>query len=381
MSALVFLPRRRYSTAVRLNIERELREAFNSKAVEFELRLSESAMARVFFRILLPGGGRAAVDASALELRIIAATRSWAEGLDEALQHRFPVGDAARLSMQWARAFPASYKADYEVEDAVEDIIKFESLDGPDGRNPDDPLLSVYVRPGTPVLAEDARIRLYLTRPQSLTQILPFFHNLGLEVLDQRPFDVRRADGRTFFLYDLGLKYPSGVDPLGTSGLLADSFCAAMRGDIESDTFDALVIREGIGWRQTAILRGYAKYLQQLGTTNSYGFMADTLRANVRATRALLALFEAKFDPVLDQPTRLSDMDSARSELTAAIDAVPVLDADRLLRSFASLVEATLRTNYFLNKPYLSFKLNLSRRPRCTCSPAKIRNLGLFAPG
>ncbi|MBP1136432.1 glutamate dehydrogenase [Arthrobacter sp. PvP023] len=363
MSALVFLPRRRYSTAVRLNIERELREAFNSKAVEFELRLSESAMARVFFRILLAGGGGAAVDASALELRIIAATRSWAEGLDEALQARFPVGDAARLSMQWARAFPASYKADYEVEDAVEDIIKFESLDGPGGRNRDDPLLSVYARPGTAVLAEDARIRLYLTRPQSLTQILPFFHNLGLEVLDQRPFDVRRADGRTFFLYDLGLKYPSGVDPLGTSELLADAFCAAMRGDIESDTFDALVIREGIGWRQTAILRGYAKYLQQLGTTNSYGFMADTLRANVRATRALLALFEAKFDPDLDQPTRLFDMDSARSELTAAIDAVPVLDADRLLRSFASLVEATLRTNYFLDKPYLSFKLNLSGVP------------------
>lgn len=224
MSALVFLPRRRYSTAVRLNIERELRETFNSKAVEFELRLSESAMARVFFRILLPGGGRHAVDASALELRIIAATRSWAEGLDEALQHRFPAGDAARLSVQWAQAFPASYKADYGAEDAVEDIIKFESLDGQGGRNRDDPLLSVYARPGTPVLAEDARIRLYLTRPQSLTQILPFFHNLGLEVLDQRPFDVRRADGRTFFLYDLGLKYPSGVDPWAPASCLPTRF-------------------------------------------------------------------------------------------------------------------------------------------------------------
>ena len=75
------------------------------------------------------------------------------------------------------------------------------------------------------------------------------------------------------------------------------SFRAAMRGTSSRTRFDALVIREGIEWRQTAILRSYAKYLQQLGTTNSYGFMADTLLANVRATRALLALFEAKFDP------------------------------------------------------------------------------------
>lgn len=404
MTALVFLPRQRYSTAVRLNIERELREAFGSGAIEFELRLGESAMARVFFRVLLPReGAPAVVDPAVLEQRIIAATRSWAEGLDEALRARFPADEAARLSRQWAAAFPASYKADYEVEDAVQDIVRFEGFAPMDGDPADgdtaDPLLTVYRRQGTAVLAEDARIRLYLTRPQSLSQILPLFHNLGLRVLDQRPFDVQRADGRSFFLYDLGLVYPRGVDPVRTGELLAASFCAAMRGDAESDAFDALVIREGIDWRRTAILRAYAKYLRQLGSTNSYGFIADTLRENVRATRALLSLFEAKFDPDRFDPdlfdpelrapapadktpaeqmaagsdlfetdrgkysSRTQATNAARKELAEAIDAVPVLDADRLLRSLASLVEATLRTNFYLNKPYLSFKLNPSSIP------------------
>ncbi|MDQ0238883.1 NAD-glutamate dehydrogenase [Arthrobacter bambusae] len=404
MTALVFLPRQRYSTAVRLNIERELREAFGSGAIEFELRLGESAMARVFFRVLLPREGTpAVVDPAVLEQRIIAATRSWAEGLDEALRARFPADEAARLSRQWAAAFPASYKADYEVEDAVQDIVRFESFAPMDGDQADgdtaDPMLTVYRRQGTAVLAEDARIRLYLTRPQSLSQILPLFHNLGLRVLDQRPFDVQRADGRSFFLYDLGLVYPRGVDPVRTGELLAASFCAAMRGDAESDAFDALVIREGIDWRRTAILRAYAKYLRQLGSTNSYGFIADTLRENVRATRALLSLFEAKFDPDRFDPdlfdpelrapapadktpaeqmaagsdlfetdrgkysSRTQATNAARKELAEAIDAVPVLDADRLLRSLASLVEATLRTNFYLNKPYLSFKLNPSSIP------------------
>ena len=399
MTALVFLPRRRYSTAVRLNIERELREALGSDAIEFELRLGESAMARVFFRILLPhaadrpGGAPAVIDSAALEQRVIAATRSWAQGLDEALQVRFPADEAARLSRLWAAAFPASYKADYEVEDAVEDIAKFESFT-PGNDDTTDPLLTVYRRPGTAVLSEDARIRLYMTRPQSLTQILPFFHNLGLKVLDQRPFTVLRADGRQFFLYDLGLKYPRGVDPLATGELLAGSFCAAMRGDSESDAFDQLVLREGLGWRRTAILRAYAKYLRQLGSTNSYGFIADTLRENSKATHALLDLFEAKFDPdrftpdlfepeVLDPGPadgegldgdvfegvrseyshRTQAVHAARTKLNKAIDAVPGLDADRLLRSLASLVEATLRTNFYLGKPYMSFKLNPSGIP------------------
>ncbi|WP_043469681.1 NAD-glutamate dehydrogenase [Arthrobacter sp. Rue61a] len=394
MTALVFLPRRRYSTAVRLNIERELREAFGSDSIEFELRLGESAMARVFFRVLLPNatslrdGIPGVVDASVLEPRIIAATRSWAQGLAEALQARYPSEEAARLSHQWAAAFPASYKADYEVEDAVEDISKFESFP-PTHSVETDPLLSVYTRPGTAVLTEDARIRVYLTRPQSLTQILPFFHNLGLKVLDQRPFDVQRADGRQFFLYDLGLKYPRGVDPLATGELLAGSFCAAMRGDAESDAFDALVIRERIDWRRVAILRAYAKYLRQLGSTNSYGFIADTLGGNPTATHALLELFEAKFDPDNFTPDlfdpelstpgtaegdvfeadssalshRTQAIHAARERLAEAIDAVPVLDADRLLRSLASLVEATLRSNFYVDKPYLSFKLNPSLIP------------------
>jgi glutamate dehydrogenase len=370
--ALVFLPRRRYNTAVRLRIEQVLRQTFRPQDMEFEVRLGDSPMARVFFRILLARGAAPDVDAAALEERVLQATRSWTEGLDEALRDHLPGPQAARLAALWSGAFPPSYRAEYSADEAIRDISSFEEfdLDGRGGRDPDDPALTVYILPGpaalpgpagaTPEAASPAgssRIRLYLTRPRSLTTFLPFFHNLGVEVLDQRPFGLRRG-GRELHLYDLGVKYPDGVDPARVGALLADSFSAAMRGDIESDSLDALVIRESVPWRQVVILRSYAKYLQQLGTTNSYGFIAGTLLANVRATRALLDLFAAKFDPDLANGERLRSTAAARKELLAAIDDVPVLDADRLLRTFMNLVEATLRTNYYQAKPHLSIKLN-----------------------
>lgn len=371
--ALVFFPRKRYSTAVRLLMEQEFMRSFRATSIEFDVRLSESPMARIFFRIRTAGpppdamaegaaeagGGPADVDPAQLELDLIAATRSWPEGLDELIRERFPAAEAGRISRLWSEAFPPAYRADYGLEDAVRDIANFESfdLDGHGGLPYDDPLLTVIRPGGSPELRGEPRIRLYLTRPRSLTQILPFLHNLGLEVLDQRPFEIRRGTAHDLYLYDLGVRYPAGVDPEATSDLLAVAFRAAMRGDIESDAIDALVIREGVGWRQAAILRSYAKYLQQLGTTNSYGFIADTLKTNVRATHALLALFQAKFDPALDPAARFRETAAARAELLAAIEAVPVLDADRLLRTFMNLVESTLRTNYFQDKPHLSFKL------------------------
>lgn len=359
MSALVFLPRDRYTTSVRLRIEDELRRTFSAESIDYEARISESALARLFFRIRLPKGVEAAhVEAAELEKRLVGAARSWSEGIDEVARSRFSRREADRFTELWAEAFPAAYRVDYEVEDALEDIERFSLYDRAGAAGP---IMHVYVPPGAGEnLEEDARLKLYLTEPKSLTQILPFLHNLGLEVLDERPFEIERSDGREFFLYDLGLKYPGGIDPKTTGQLLEEAFAAAVTSQSESDSFDRLVLRKSLRWRQVVILRSYAKYMRQLGNTNSYGFISDTLLSNPEVTSALVALFEARFDPDLNHDDREETTAHARERLDSGLEQVPTLDADRVLRTFANLIEATLRTNYFQNKRHVSFKLDTS---------------------
>ncbi|MHA7220029.1 NAD-glutamate dehydrogenase [Arthrobacter sp. MDT1-48-3] len=359
MSALVYLPRDRYTTSVRLRIEEELRTALDADSIDFEARMSESALARLFFRIRLQKGAEIpAVDATELEDRLVRAARSWSEGIVEVAQDRFEQDTAQRLAALWAESFPPSYRVDYEVEDALEDISRFERLPAAQAGALQ---LHVYVPerqdPGT---VEDARLKLYLAEAKSLTQILPYLHNLGLEVLDERPFEITRSDNRSFFLYDLGLRYPAGISPLGTAPLLQDAFTAAVTGRSESDQFDRLVLSEELGWRQVLILRAYAKYLRQMGNTNSYGFVADTLQRNAVVSRALVALFTARFDPDLDGDREVA-MAAARAALDEGLEGVATLDADRVLRTFANLIEATLRTNYFQDKRHVSFKFDTAR--------------------
>ena len=374
MSALVYLPRDRYTTNVRLRIEEELRQTFDAVSIDFEARMTESALARLFFRIRLPKNADVSgVNSDDLEKRLVRAARSWSEGIAEVLHARaagaggLKEDGAKELAALWAEAFPASYRVDYEVEDALEDIARFEKYGavpagGAAGETArEHPGVHVYLPDGAgATLEEDARVKLYMLEPKSLSQILPYFHNLGLEVLDERPFEIETADHRDFFLYDLGLKYPAGVDPLKTGHLLADSFGAAVSGEVESDSFDRLVLREGMHWRQIVVLRAYAKYMRQMGNTNSYGFLADTLLANPDVNRGLSALFEARFDPSLGEEARRSRQDEVLVGLDAAIEQVATLDADRVLRTFKNLIQATLRTNYYQNKPHLSFKLNPS---------------------
>ncbi|UNK47069.1 NAD-glutamate dehydrogenase [Arthrobacter sulfonylureivorans] len=360
VSALVFLPRDRYTTAVRLRIEGELRRTFDPQSIDYEARMSESALARLFFRIRLKrDSGVPKVDTAELERRLAQASRSWSEGIDEVLRANFDGEAAARLSANWKDAFPPSYRVDYEVEDALEDISRFRSYEG--GEAEAAPVLHVYVpEKRTDVLAADARLKLYLPEARSLSNIMPILQNTGLEVLDERPFEIMTADGEDYFLYDFGLRYPAGVDPIATGGLLEEAFGAAVTGRSESDGFDRLVLAEGIGWRQVAVLRAYTRYLRQLGNLVSYAFVSDTLLANPDVARALLAVFNASFDPDLDGD-REAAVEAARSDLAAGLDAVPTLDADRVLRSLSNLIGATLRTNYFQNKTYFSFKLSPAR--------------------
>lgn len=369
MSALVYIPRDRYTTAVRHRIEEELTRTFNASSIDFEARMSESALARLFFRIRLSKDFKVPADlqVSELEQRLVRAARSWPEGIARVLRDSHPLDAADRLVAKWSDAFPASYRVDFEVEDALADITRFEDFDAEykaaiaAGLTPDRcaPGMHVYLPAGTE-LDEDARVKLYMAHPQSLSKILPFFHNLGIEVLDERPFEIETADKRDFFLYDLGLKYPAGVDPLATAALLTDAFGAAITGLSESDNFDRLVLTEGMHWRQIVILRAYAKYLRQMGNTNSFGFIADTLLHNVAVTRGLVELFEARFNPAVDEADRAKLQDEVHGRLNEALEGVPTLDADRVLRTFANLVDSTLRTNHYRGREYLSLKLDPS---------------------
>jgi glutamate dehydrogenase len=366
MSAMVYLPRDRYTTAVRLRIEKELRDTFQAESLDFEARMTESALARLFFRIRLPKDAEVdAVDAAALEHRLKMAVRSWAEGISEELRERRSAEEAEHLSSLWAEAFPASYRVDYEIEDALVDIGRFEESAAvaalAAGEGPAHPGLHVYLSPeadSADEASEDARVKLYMLEPKSLSQILPFFQNLGLQVLDEVPFEIQTADGRDFFLYDLGLSYPAGVDPVATGTLLADSFGAAVTGATESDGLDRLVLQQGMPWHRVVILRSYAKYLRQIGNTNSYGFVADTLLANPAVARGLVALFEARFDPELTEDERVPRTERVRADLAVAMEQVATLDADRVLRTIINLIEASLRTNFFQAKPYLSIKFD-----------------------
>ena len=366
VSCLVYLPRDRYTTAVRLGMQDILTQQFGGVGIDYTARVSESPWAAVHFTVRLPdSAGPHSVDTSeANRMRIqellTSAARTWADRLLGAVNYTAGTLDPA-LVEYYAGALPEEFKQAVTPQEAIADIGLIESLA--------DDSVRLQLEPA------DGDAEAFLTwylggTSASLSRLLPMLQSMGVEVLEERPFTVTRPDGLIVWIYQFTVRTEDSV-PLSPTpqewDTSAERFSEALRaiwnGHAEIDRFNELVLRAGLSWQQVALLRGYAKYLRQAGFPYGQSHIEAVLRDNASTAAALVDLFEAVFDP--DSAAHGRDPRAAAAAVTAGIDALTSLDTDRVLRAFASMIEATLRTNYFVTDPQsararnvLSIKLN-----------------------
>ncbi len=372
VSCLVYLPRDRYTTEVRLVMQDVLLQAFGGSYVEHSARVSESVLARLHFVVRLGArDGEKPVDLDVVEQRLVAATRTWEEDLADGLRAELGEAEAVRMSRRWASTLPEGYKEDTSARVAVGDLVRLEAMERASGSGAEIDLL-LYSPVGSP--ARTSRLKLYRREKLGLSEVLPFFDHLGVEVVDQRPYHLRSddADGRAadevvdHWVYDFGLHLPSvavepgtTTDPARLARRFTDAFTSAWTGTSESDRFDRLVLRAGLTWRQVVVLRTYARYLRQTGTTFSEDYIAAVLSANPEVARLLVAVFETRFAPDRfaqaegqhPSPARLGATERAVSAVEQALEDVDNLTQDRILRAILATVVATQRTNFYSPGP------------------------------
>ena len=364
LSCLVYLPRERYNTDVRLTVQRVLRRATGGESIDYTARVGEALLARLHVVIAMPTGTSLPdLDLPAIQAEIVAAIRDWRDDFDTALVDAVGEERATTLSRRYRGAFSDGYREDFSPRVAVTDVLAFEALGDED--------LSVALYHPSTAAPQERRFKIYRTGPTlALTQVLPILTALGVDVDDEWPYDIERSDGVPASLYDFGLRVPAAqmlVSP-DAKERIEQTFSAVWHGQTENDDFNSLVLLAGLSWRQCAVLRSYAKYLRQIGSAFSQAYVEQTLAQNPRLARLLIDLFEARFVPRAPSDDAQPAVSAARDRLDEALDAVSSLDEDRILRALRDLVLATLRTNYFqtdegVPKPYLSFKIDSRAAP------------------
>jgi glutamate dehydrogenase len=358
VECLVCIPRDRFNTENREKVGRILMEALGGVGLDWTLQLSESRLARVHFIIRLGDDPVTGYDVATIEARLVQVIRAWEDELREALIDEHGEEEGIKLFKRYERAFPAGYKSDWVARSAVADIGRIEEL-----ATSDEPITSLY----RPLESPEGivRLKLFSSGGVLLSEVLPTLEHLGAKVADERPYEITPADRGSAWIYDFGLQ-ADAENTERVRDLLHDTFLGVWRGDLEDDALNGLVLGATLTGRQVSIIRAAAKYLRQGGIGFSDSYIGRTLLGHPAIVRLLVRLFEARLDP-----DGHDDDASERigKEIEEALDAVPSLDEDRILRSFLSVIRAIVRTNAFQNDangkphPYLSFKLDSSQIP------------------
>ncbi len=183
----------------------------------------------------------------------------------------------------------------------------------------------------------------------TLSRRVPILENMGFRVISERTFEVGDGETGRVFVHDMELKnaFGTSIDLSDGGKLFEQVFLSVWHGEADNDGYNALVQTAGLGASAIGILRAYGRYLQQAGIPQSQGFIAAALNRYPDIARALHAMFVARLDPASGSEGDVTAK-HLKAKIKDALEEVPNIDDDTIIRRYLNLIEASLRTNHFV---------------------------------
>ena len=368
VSVLVAVPRERFNAAIRLKVQQLLVDRHKATSVDYHLTMTERDQALLHFVLHAGSGTLTEVPSEELEQAVVALTRTWDDDLLAALVRSHGPVDGRRLASRYIKRFPAGYAETTSVDTAMLDIAELERITA----HSSEQFCSMKLRADREN-SDLLRFVLYqMGGGVELSQFVPVLESLGLTVVEEIPYRLdttEQDDGPGLLhIHDFGVRSPSATVDVERDGeRVATAAMAIFAERAAADLLNRLVVNAGLDWEQVVVLRAYRRYRRQVGTTFSQAYLDAALVEHPDAARALVELFDAKFNPDLDAGQ--AAVEQAREAVLRACDAVQRLDTDRILRGYLGMIDATLRTNRYVDfdggtaPPYLSLKFDSAKVP------------------
>ncbi|MGX7875637.1 NAD-glutamate dehydrogenase [Mesorhizobium sp. ORM6] len=347
VSILVFVPRDRYDSVVREKIGAYLKTVFEGRLSAYYPAFPEGGLARVHFIIGRSGGKTPKVEQATIEAAIRDIVRTWEDALSEAAEAN---GSDPALKAIAAR-LPESYRDSFSASVALVDAGRIARISA------SNPIAIDYYRHAEQKPHQAALKIYHHGSAVALSRRVPVLENIGFRVISERTFEVgddqpgmiNGDQPGMVFIHDMELEnsYGKPIDLADGGALFEDAFLSVWRGDVDNDGYNGLAQTAGLWSGEITILRAYGRYLQQVGIPQSQDFIAAALNRYPEIARGLHALFIARLGPAAETEGAVAAK-HLKAKIKDALEDVPNIDDDTIIRRYLNLIEASLRTNHFV---------------------------------
>jgi glutamate dehydrogenase len=369
----VWLPRDELTTARRVAIGDMLAGAASARLLSWSIELGDGEVALLRYTLDVREGGIIPATAP-LNQRIEAMVRGWQPAVEASLAAIGDRGQAARLALRYAGAFPMGYRSGAGADEAALDIVGLHALGNETSRN-------VRFYRNVDDAPAQLRMKLYSLGAVALSDAVPALENFGFRVIEELSTPV--GGGTLGHIQKFVLEAPVGSNAatiVAAPGTIQRAIARVLEGVAEDDRFNQLVVELGFDRGEVTLFRAFFRYLRQTGLAYGLVTVVDALRGAPTVAHAIIGLFNAYHNPAQKKASAKA-ADDADQAIVRGLAGVKGIDEDRILRLYRAVVKATLRTNAFAPaaREALAFKIDSALVPGLP-APKPWREIFVYSP-
>ncbi|NBV41898.1 NAD-glutamate dehydrogenase, partial [bacterium] len=307
--------------------------------------------------------------------------KPWEERLRDAIQSQFQGQLGQKLYTHYIQGFPGHHKVRRTPHETVRDILFLENVAHENTIQFD---LINFTSEQSTLAGKASQLSIYNRDKIDLINIMPILQNLGLYVFDELTTRVGTPSTLYGYIHSFRVAHVSGekIDEKRYKTVLTTLLSKVFQGETENDPLNGLALAAELDWRAINLFETYRNLYLQLGAPYSKDKINAALLNHTESTKLLYHYFQSKFsiDPQFGQPDYRKEvlLPEVQRQFLESLQKVDEVADDTILRRLFNLMEATLRTNFYIPKQnkdtFISIKLD-SRLSKQMPTPAPYREI------
>ena len=351
VSCLVFVPRDKFNTYLRVAIQTALIEAFGGISAQFSTEFDELHHARLHIHVRTKPESLNEVDLETLlpklERQLSTLMQGWQDNAGQVFIDELGEVTGRALANKYLATMPLAYQEDYAPRIALADVQRLEAI-----ATADEPRLSWHLYQKSNESPQSLHLKVYgKSSPATLSHILPILENFGWDVINAQTYEFAQH-GLWLQAYHLVMREHADIDMSVVGKQVEQALDLMWQGALENDRLNELIVTTALNGLEVSVLRALSHYMLQAKAPFSLKYIKQTLVKYPQLSTHLIQLFHAKMQPEdgeLDSRVMQADMtiDSLGAKIELALKSVQTLDEDSILRWMLDLIKALLRTNFY----------------------------------
>jgi len=199
-------------------------------------------------------------------------------------------------------------------------------------------------------------VKIYSKEQLFLSHITPLLHNIGFEIIDEVTYNVTNSKKLIYIS-----RFNLNVDDFEKIDKAKDNLEAVITESLKDPSVKhskafSLVYKQNLNMRKISLLRAFIEYIDQAVLTINSATILNTLTTNDNLACLFVKYFITKFDPKIEN--RSKQLLEIEGKIKDEIKLIPQIVDDKILNITLLFLKSLLRTNYFLNKENIAFKID-----------------------